>query len=47
MFSVTALLLLCALAALLGHALKPGTVPLWVSVLFVIVAVLVSVLPIK
>ena len=47
MFTVTVLLILCALAALFMHAVKPATVPLWVAVLFIIVAILVSVLPIK
>jgi len=47
MMTVTIILLLCAMAALLGHAMKPNTVPLWVAVLFVIVAILITVLPIK
>jgi hypothetical protein len=47
MFTVTILLILCALAALLMHALKPGVVPLWIAVLFIIVAILVTALPIR
>jgi len=47
MVTVTIILLLCAIVSLLAHAMKPNTVPLWVSVLFVIVAMLITVLPIK
>jgi len=46
MITITVLLLLCAIFALLAHVLKP-TVPLWIALLFVIVAFLVSALPIK
>lgn len=38
------ILLLCAAACLLAHVVKPA-VPLWPAILFVLVAVLVSVLP--
>lgn len=44
MLTVTLLLLVCALVALVAHAVKP-TVPLWVAVLFVIVVQLLAVVP--
>lgn len=46
MLTVTALLLLCALVALVAHVLKPN-VPLWVAVLFIIVVQLVQIIPLK
>lgn len=47
MLSMTVILLLCALVALLMHVMKPSGVPLWISMVFVIVAILISALPIK
>jgi hypothetical protein len=46
MLTVTVLLLVCALVALVAHVLKPN-VPLWVTVLFIIVILLLQVAPIK
>lgn len=42
--TATLLLVICALIALVAHAVKPN-VPLWVAVLFVIVVQLLSVVP--
>lgn len=46
MVTVSALLIVCALIAMIAHVLRPA-IPLWITTLFIIVVLLLSVLPIK